>query len=416
MLLGQHVAEHERDGLDSYFIETSPYYRALEGPTTILIGRRGTGKTATLYAIEASLKRSKLNHVTILNPVGYELEGLVRVLGEISNFSERGFLIESLWKYLIYSEIALSIEESINARPIYQDRTSAESDFLQYCNYNAQVLRLPFSSRLDKAVQSLQDISHITDTVTQRTRISELLHATSLRELRKHIGLVLEKYDSLSILIDNLDGPWSPGSHVTQLSELIRGLLSVVQEIPRDLGRSGHGLKSVKSRVTVLLRSDIFAFVQPLMPEQDKLPIERIVWNDQSQLKRVLDERLLHDAPSHLTEDDVWDRLFPKSVVGISPIEFIIRTTLPRPRDVIFIVKSAINNAINRQHSKVQPNDLLAARESYSEFVFRSVLAEDDPQRLMLEPILYEFAGAPNVIAISDIRHRMLVAGVKRDD
>ena len=74
-----------------------------------------------------------------------------------------------------------------------------------------------------------------------------------------------------------------------------------------------------------------------------------------------------------------------------SPKEFIFRTTLPRPRDVIYIVKTAINYAINRQHNSVCPEDLVDAREQYSEFVFRSVLAEDDPQRNKLRGILYEF-------------------------
>ena len=235
--LGQPVAEHERDNLDNYFVETVPYFRALEGPTTILIGRRGTGKTAILYALQANLERIRGNHVTILNPVGYELEGLIRVLQDIMHSSERGFLIESLWKYLIYSEIALSVEDALLSQPIHQERTPSETDFLAYCESNSQVIRHPFSVRLDIAVRSLDGISCMPDPIHQRSRISERLHATLLRDLRKHIGSVLASHKRLDILIDNLDSPWSPGAHVTQLAELIRGLLNVVQDIPRDLKR-----------------------------------------------------------------------------------------------------------------------------------------------------------------------------------
>ena len=415
VFLGQWVAEHEREDLDDYFVETSPYYRALEGPTTILIGRRGTGKTAILYAIRAGLERTTRNHVTILSPVGYELEGLVRVLKEVRQSSERGFLIESLWKYLIYSEIALSAEQVLTARSIYQLRTDSENEFLNYCEANAEVIRSPFSLRLDKAVRSLQGIGLIEDAVQQRTRISELLHATLLRELRRHIGSVLKDREHLAVLIDNLDGPWSPGAHVAQLSELIRGLLNVVQDIPRDLSRSTHGLQPVDTQVTVLLRSDIFAFVRPLMAEQDKLPIERVVW-DKALLLRVLNQRLLQNVPNHMNADDVWEQLFPAEVVGISPIDFVLQTTLPRPRDVIFMVKAAINSAINKQHKKVLPDDLLHAREQYSEFAFRSVLAEDDPRRLKLESVLYEFAGAGGTVTMPEIRGRMSTAGVGNDD
>ena len=414
--LGQWVAEHERDSLDDYFVETSPYHRALDGPTTILIGRRGAGKTAILYAIDATLARSTTNHVTTINPVGYELQGLIRVLNDVPQFSERGFLIESLWKYLIYSEVALSIEEAISARPLYHPRSPAEDDFLAYCESNSQVIRLPFSVRISNAISSLEDVGQITDAIQQRAHISEGLHDTLLRELRRHLGEVFSSYKKLSILIDNLDGPWAPGAHVQQLSELIKGLLNVVQDIPRDFRRSTYGLRPIDTQVTVLLRSDIFAFVQPLIAEQDKLPIERIVWNERNQLLHILNQRLLHNAPNNISEREVWDQLFPKEVVGVSPKEFIFRTTLPRPRDVIYIVKTAINYAINRQHNSVCPEDLVDAREQYSEFVFRSVLAEDDPQRNKLRGILYEFAGAGRTVTISDIRDRMLLAGVGDSD
>ena len=414
--LGQPVAEHERDDLDNYFVETSPYYRALEGPTTILVGRRGTGKTAILYAIRGNLERNNRNHVTILNPVGYELEGLVRVLQEIHQFSERGFLIESLWKYLIYSEVALSVEESLTGRPIYQTSTSDEIDFLEYCQTNAEMIRPPFSVRLDNAVRSLEDIGLITDAGQQRARISECLHATLLRDLRKHLGSVLRNYERLAILIDNLDEPWSPGAQVAELSELIRGLLNVVQDIPRDLGRSGHGLQPVNAQVTVLLRSDIFAFVQPLVNEQDKLPIERITWSDHKLLLRVLNRRLFQNAPNEFKEEEMAQQFFPEEVVGVSPIDFIFRTTLPRPRDVIYLAKAAINYAIDRQHESVLADDLLAAREQYSEFAFRSVLAEDNPNRQRLEAILYEFAGAKRTATMPEIEQRMLLAGVEYID
>ena len=160
----------------------------------------------------------------------------------------------------------------------------------------------------------------------------------------------------------------------------------------------------------------IFAFVRPLMAEQDKLPIERVVWNESSLLVRVLNQRLLQNAPNDITETDIWAQLFTDEVVGISPLDFILQTTLPRPRDVIFMAKAAINSAINNYHDKVLPEDLLHAREQYSEFAFRSVLAEDDPQRRKLEPILYEFAGAGRTINMPDIRRRMAMADVDDDE
>ena len=55
----------------------------------------------------------------------------------------------------------------------------------------------------------------------------------------------------------------------------------------------------------------------------------------------------------------------------------------------------------------VLADDLLIARNRYSKFAVDSVLAEDDPQRLKLEEILYEFASAGTTVSLSDIELRM---------
>ena len=70
------------------------------------------------------------------------------------------------------------------------------------------------------------------------------------------------------------------------------------QFIPDDFKRFDDKVKPVEATITVLLRSDIFAFIQQhLLPEQDKLPIVQVAWSDQELLLRVLEERMLYDAP-----------------------------------------------------------------------------------------------------------------------
>ena len=93
------------------------------------------------------------------------------------------------------------------------------------------------------------------------------------------------------MLIDGLDEPWGPSEYIAHLAELIGGLLGVVQYIPNDFRRSSSRVKPVNARVTLLLRSDIFAFIQHLIPEQDKLPIVRVTWDDQELLLRVLEDK-----------------------------------------------------------------------------------------------------------------------------
>ena len=416
LFLGDPVAEHEADQLYEYFVETSAFYRALQDPLTILLGRRGTGKTAIMYAIRSERRKRRGHHVTVLKPIGYETHGLIRVLEEVRERSERGFLIESLWKYLIYSEIASDVRAEILERPVYQTKTSEEESFLEYYDRNTDILKPPFSERIERAISSLQGVGNIADAREQRLRISEDLHSSLINELRRHIGAVLARSESLSLLIDGLDEPWSPGEHVGRLADLIGGLLGVVQYIPSDFRRSSSKVEPVNATVTVLLRSDIFAFIQPLIPEQDKLPIVRVTWDDEELLLRVLEERMLHGAPRARVAADVWAGLFPTEVAGLTCPKFILRTVLPRPRDLIHLVRAAVSNAINRGHDRISEADLLAAGEQYSQYAFNSILKEDNPSKGKLEDVLYEFAVAGKVVSRIDIEGRFASAGVERRD
>ena len=187
--IGEPVAEHERFTIDEYFVETQAYYRALEQPTTILVGRRGAGKTAILYAIQAAGRADRRDHVTVIKPVGYEIEGLVRVLDELVESSERGYLVASLWKYVIYSELANSVWDSLSQRPSYQQLTEDEQRFVQYYETHVTVLRMPFSERIDSVVRELAGVGAAGDALAQRRRISEVLHLTFLAALRQLLGL-----------------------------------------------------------------------------------------------------------------------------------------------------------------------------------------------------------------------------------
>ena len=152
------------------------------------------------------------------------------------------------------------------------------------------------------------------------------------------------------------------------------------------------------------------AFVQHLIPEQDKLPIVRVIWSDQELLLRVLEERMLYGTPQGHVAGDIWAELFPTEVVGVPCSEFILRTVLPRPRDLIHIVKVAINNAMNRGHQRVQQDDFLLARKQYSQYAFDSILKEDDPSKGKLEAVLYQFAGAGKRLTRREIEHRFSLA------
>jgi hypothetical protein len=416
--VGEWVAEHEFGALDEYFVETSWFYDALQGRQAIFVGRRGTGKTATMYALENAIGSNRLNHVCVIKPVGYEVHGLIRTLAQNLGLAEKGYLLESLWKYLIFTELAMSAAAGIKGKPAYHVGQLAppESSLLNFIDTHSDIIETPFSIRLNRALLPLLDLTVSGGPDEQRARISEGLHVSILRDLRALLGNVLTTSKRVVILIDNLDEPWGPGEHVDLLAELFLGLLRVAIDITDEFTRADFWRKDVNIAVIIFLRSDIFFHLQRLHPEQDKLPVERVSWRDPELVLRVVDERLRNSVGRRWPVEDIWRKLFVGSIGGLPPREFIGRWSVTRPRDLIFFTHEAIAVAVNRGHSIVTEEDLYEARRRYSEFAFRAVLAEDDPRKQLLESVLFEFAGAPSIVTLQDVQERLTAAGVNPSD
>lgn len=89
--------------------------------------------------------------------------------------------------------------------------------------------------------------------------------------------------------------------------------------------------------------------------------------------------------------------------------------SLPRPRDLIFITKSAIGTALNRGHSRVEEEDILHAEKQYGQYALDSILVENGITVETLERVLYEFVGAAPFLTQHEINSCILKAGVSPD-
>src|ERR1035438_1991759 len=169
--LGKSIAENESDAVTEYFIPTAVYNEALRANHSILIGRKGTGKTAPFYKLHDELSKDPRNHVCLIKPIAYELEGVVQLLNRTMGVSATGYLIESLWKFLISTELARSLYTQINSKPVYYGRTPDERDLLEFIEQNTSWIMPEFSIRLESAIHCCPVRSPI-DSTGCRGRVS----------------------------------------------------------------------------------------------------------------------------------------------------------------------------------------------------------------------------------------------------
>jgi len=366
--IGDPLAEHESESIADYFISTAAYTEALHSNHSIIIGRKGTGKTATLYKLSSDLSADPRNHFCTVRPVDYELDGILTMLRQEITRSEKGYLVESFWKFLLYTELARSLDEAIRSKPTYLGRSAAEESLLEFVLQHSETIKPEFSMRLETVVERLRDIGAFAGGQARKARISEMLHQELLSELRDRLGDVLSGKSQVVILVDNLDKAWTKDTDIALLSELLYGLLGVSSRVADDFRRSASGLKPIKLHFTLFLRSDIYASMLQFARERDKLPVRMLTWNDPEMLRSVIEERFAKSGAIAGENETIWQRYFCTSVGGIAVQDFLIATIFPRPRDLIYLVKAALHAAVNRRHTVIEESDLITASNEYSRF------------------------------------------------
>lgn len=410
--LGEHVAENEAERLvHDYFVETTPYLEALEGRQTIFIGRKGTGKTANLLKLAATLKEDRGNLVCVIKPVAYEIESLVRLFNNYIERDTKGYVIESLWKFLLYTEMANAIAQEISMPqwPINEDLQS----LLDLLDEKEYALRGDFAVRLERCIESLHSLKYQGSVEQFRKGISEVLHEGILKELRIALGNVLANKKRVAILVDNLDKAWTKQADLGHLSEFLLGLLAAGGRVAFDFRRSDSRRYSVNVSLAVFLRSDIFSKVMDVAREPDKLSHTRLMWDDPELLLRIVEERFMSSHGRASQPSELWNRYFCPAVRTVQTPKYLIDRILPRPRDIVFFVKTAVSTSINRGHSEVEERDILDAEQQYSQYAIDSIMVENGVTLPELESILYEFAGCQNILPEEEVRS-CIIKGIKQ--
>jgi hypothetical protein len=415
--LGEYIAENEAAALVSeYFVETSAYQDALRCSHTIFVGRKGSGKTATLLKVADALKRQHGNLVCVIKPVAYELESLVELMRRYAVRDLKGFALESLWKFLLYTEIGNAAVRTIESRPdgVTSD---GERELFSLLYDKSLGLQEDFSVRLERCVQALLDVQahgHPTSNVEEsRVGISEALHSGVLGRLRMVLGKALRSFTRVTILVDNLDKAWDRRTELPHLTDFLLALLGSTGRVHTDFQRSDSRRERVDVSLAVFLRSDIFYKVVESAREPDKIPYTRMLWNDSEVLFRVVEERFVASHAGKHEPMELWSRYFCPQVTGVNTRDYIFSRILHRPRDLMFFIKAAVATAVNRGHTKVQEDDVLEAEKQYSQYAVDSVLVEGEVTVPQLETIIYEFAGSRATLNEVEVYALMKQAGVQ---
>lgn len=155
-------------------------------------------------------------------------------------------------------------------------------------------------------------------------------------------------------LFDNLDRFWTPGGFIEIDSMIIGGLVESLLEIRKVLDRA-----KIEFQWAIFLRSDVYEFVVKSMADYAKLSVASAEWTDRELLRRMFEKRILQGFEGMKTDwREVWESVSVQTVRGKSTIDFLIDSSLMRPRYLIRLFETARRRAVTLGNSTICQDDL----------------------------------------------------------
>ena len=109
--IGDPRAENEMTTLENYYLDIDQYDRAVRGEVNLVVGRKGSGKTALFIRVRDRIRKDRRNVVLDLKPEGYQLIKMKEDILEFLSEGARQHLITAFWEYLLYLEVAYKLLE-----------------------------------------------------------------------------------------------------------------------------------------------------------------------------------------------------------------------------------------------------------------------------------------------------------------
>jgi len=373
---GQDSAESEAQTLHYVFL-SAPFYRRLRTfKKWLVLGRKGSGKTAACLMLFRQLKNEEL--VTYLTSRSLSAAKST-ILDQTSINSDEASLLK--WHYVFLLEasryIVCAAEEKYGSnyitwpKPVRGIRSFLVNQDTDQANQLDKAMK--FVRGINKfAISAFKVEGSIEMSTTSEDVLGDVLDQT-FALVQESSELVLNK--SLYILVDQVDDLWDS---TKTGQDLIIGLLRSAKEVNDRLSFA---------KVIVFLRSDIFSHLRFHDSDKYRSHTELITWTT-SNLKKLIALRIKQSTGIRGNTDSLWEAVFPATVKGKDTLEYLVKHTFMRPRDLIQLCNICRDAASNRDGQGIMAEDIIEAIPQYSDWKLQDLVSEYDVQYPFLERFL----------------------------
>lgn len=328
--LGSLAAESD-DELFNYFVVTPIAETIVLRDIGLVLGRKGSGKTALFRQMEELLSRQKLDHVNVirLNMDDY-------AWAAFSSFRDLGLSDEHAatvaWQLAIPLQIAVGVANANVAwtnqsaphvnilRKFVSDNFSeaqpsletTASLFGQFSSLQVGAFGVAFEANFETGTPAFQLVPALTNVISQHL-VEPLTESAWL------------------LILDQLDESWD-GSQ--QKKDLLVGLQKGVKRVNDDFGWRSNS--EVGARAMAFLRTDIHESLAFDDKDKHRDMIAHITWTHET-LAEMLQDRIGEVSLESMFESATSQR---KGRIAKGSINYLISRTFMRPRDLLqFLIK-----------------------------------------------------------------------------
>ncbi len=405
--IGDPRAENEMTTLSQYYLRTDQSERAVRGEVNLVVGRKGSGKTATLIRVRDRMRSDRRNIVVDLLPDGYQLIKLKEDILEYLTEGARQHLITAFWEYLILLEVTRKILEKdsdvhrrdhtifqlyVDLKKAYEvEDFSSVGDFSERLLFLSQRLTTEYRSRFGS-----EDAQKLT-----AAEVTQLLYTHDLRELRSRISEYLAVKESVWVLFDNLDKGWSTQGVDVIDAIVLRCLVDAGRKLEREFRKDGHDFHCI-----VFVRNDVYDHLMRNSPDYGKELRAQLDWSDPDMLRELFRLRLvsaLDDVRDDTEFEKIWRTIFMSHYQGEESSAYLIERTLMRPRNLIKLFNHCRGFATTLNHAKIDESDIKKGVIAYSNDLREELNRELTDVMPFARDLLYYFMDANAVLSPAEL-------------
>lgn len=417
LTLGASSAENELRDLGAYYLQTDQFLHALRGEARLVVGRKGSGKTAVFAQVRDHTRINKHNIVVDLKPEGYKLKKFKEAIAGLLTEGTLEHTIMALWEYLLLLEICYKILEKDktphlrnhhlfepyrNLARLYEaDEYVSEGDFSERMTILLDRIVSDYAAKYGKR----------SDTVLSQAQVTELIYSHDVVHLRDQLRDYMAFKGQLWLLIDNLDKGWP--THGIQADDLVimRALLEATRKIERDFQRA-----DLEAYTLVFLRNDVYELLIEETPDRGKESKVILDWTDADLLREMIRRRLVFNGLPYSTKfDEIWPQICISHIDGEESSQYLIERCLLRPRSLIDLIDHCRAHAVNLQKDKIDHEDIIKGFGVFSSDLLIDIGYEIRDVVPTAEDILYVFIGAANTLTNTEYEIILLQNGLSND-